>query len=94
MRKINYNYVFLFYDVGEERVQKVFKICKKYLSHHQNSVFRGSISPSLFMELKGELKKVIDPSADSVSFIKLISDKNFAEESMGVKHENGECLIL
>ena len=64
MKKINYNYIFLFYDVGEERVQKVFKICKKYLSHHQNSVFRGSISPSLFMELKGELKKVIDPSAD------------------------------
>ena len=94
MKKINYNYIFLFYDVGEERVQKVFKICKKYLSHHQNSVFRGSISTSLFMELKGKLKKVIDPSADSISFIKLISDKSFAEESMGVKHENGECLIL
>ncbi len=37
----NYNYAFLFYDVGEKRVQKVFKICKKYLSHYQKSVFRG-----------------------------------------------------
>lgn len=24
----NYNYAFLFYDVGEKRVQKVFKVCK------------------------------------------------------------------
>ena len=24
----HYNYAFVFYDVGEKRVQKVFKICK------------------------------------------------------------------
>ena len=35
MRKISYNYAFVFYDVNEKRVQKVFKICKKYLSHFQ-----------------------------------------------------------
>ena len=29
MRKISYNYAFVFYDVNEKRVQKVFKICKK-----------------------------------------------------------------
>ncbi len=27
-KQLNYNYAFLFYDVGEKRVQKVFKICK------------------------------------------------------------------
>ena len=48
-KKINYNYAFLFYDVNEKRVQKVFKICKKYLSHFQNSVFRGEITPSKLM---------------------------------------------
>ena len=37
-KQLNYNYAFLFYDVGEKRVQKVFKICKKYLSHFQNRV--------------------------------------------------------
>lgn len=37
-KQLNYNYAFLFYDVGEKRVQKVFKICKKYLSHFQKSV--------------------------------------------------------
>jgi len=47
--KKNYGYVFVFYDVGEKRVGKVFKICKKYLQHHQLSVFRGEITPSKLM---------------------------------------------
>ena len=33
-KELNYNYAFLFYDVGEKRVPKVFKICKKYLAHY------------------------------------------------------------
>lgn len=45
-KNINYNYAFLFYDVKEKRVNKVFKVCKKYLSHFQYSVFRGEITPS------------------------------------------------
>ena len=51
----NYNYAFLFYDVNEKRVQKVFKICKKYLSHFQYSVFRGEITPSNMILLSNEL---------------------------------------
>lgn len=58
MKNKNYNYAFLFYDVGEKRVRKVFKICKKYLVHYQNSVFRGDITPSKIISLKSELKKV------------------------------------
>jgi len=29
-KNFNYNYAFLFYDIGEKKVHKVFKICKKY----------------------------------------------------------------
>lgn len=29
-KQINYNYVFLFYDIEVKRVNKVFKKCKKY----------------------------------------------------------------
>ena len=32
-RERNYNYAFLFYDVGEKRVQKVFKVCPKTRTH-------------------------------------------------------------
>jgi len=56
------NYVFLMYDIADEeseigknRVNKVFKICKKYLSSHQKSVFRGEITPSNLLKLQKEL---------------------------------------
>lgn len=79
-KKMNYNYAFLFYDVNEKRVQKVFKICKKYLSHFQRSVFRGEITPSKLMLLKKELKKIIDDEEDFVCIIKLMNDNVFGEE--------------
>ena len=95
MRKVNYNYAFLFYDVGEKRVQKVFKVCKKYLSHFQKSVFRGEMSPSKLISLKSELKKVIDNDEDFVCIIKLMNDNVFGEDILGKKDvETGESLIL
>ena len=59
MSKIsNYNYAFVFYDVNEKRVQKVFKVCKKYLSHFQKSVFRGEMSPSKLIKFKTDLNNL------------------------------------
>ena len=82
-KQLNYNYAFLFYDVGEKRVQKVFKICKKYLSHFQKSVFRGDMTPSKFIQLRNELNRVIDKEEDFVCIIKLMNDNVFGEEVLG-----------
>ncbi len=90
----NYNYAFLFYDVKEERVNKVFKVCKKYLSHFQKSVFRGDITPSKLMLLKKDLLKVIKQDEDFVCIIKLFNDNVFGEEILGVKSTDGKDLIL
>lgn len=92
---MNYNYAFLFYDVNEKRVQKVFKICKKYLSHFQYSVFRGEITPSKLIELRTELNKTIDKEEDFICIIKLMNDNVFGEELLGKKEkQTGEDLIL
>ena len=94
-KKINYNYAFVFYDVGEKRVQKVFKVCKKYLSHFQKSVFRGEMTPSKLIQLKKEKKKVIDKEEDFVCIIKLMNDNVFGEEILGNGDiDTGETLIL
>mgnify|MGYP000304430063 FL=1 len=94
-REKNYNYAFLFYDVGEKRVQKVFKICKKYLSHYQKSVFRGDMTPSKLISLRNELKKVINDDEDFACIVKLMNDNVFGEEVLGnVVHETGEDLII
>ena len=73
-KQLTYNYAFVFYDVNEKRVQKVFNICKKYLSHFQFSVFRGEITPSKLIELKTELNKIINKNEDFICIIKLMND--------------------
>jgi len=92
--KPNYNYAIVFYDVGERRVVKVFKICKQYLKHFQKSVFRGHITPANYLELKLKLTKVIDPDYDFVTFIQTISDSSFNEESIGNKGIDPETIII
>ena len=82
-KELNYNYAFLFYDVGEKRVQKVFKICKKYLSHIQNSVFEGEISKVQLVKLQQELKVYIDSNLDSVILFKSRQQKWLDKEFWG-----------
>lgn len=93
-KKYNYNYAIVFYDIGEKRVQKVFKICKKYLSHFQYSVFRGEITPSKLISLKGELNKVIDKDEDFICIIKTFNDNVFEEEILGNKKTEDDELII
>ena len=94
MSNKNFNYAFVFYDINEKRVQKVFKVCKKYLSHYQKSVFRGEISPANLIKLRNEIKKIIVEEEDFVCILKMISTNQFEEEVIGAKVENGENLIL
>lgn len=68
-------YVILIYDIclddkGARVMRNVFKICKKYLTHIQKSVFEGELTPAKLKELEGELKKYIRPEMDSVVVFK------------------------
>lgn len=92
-KNFNYNYAFVFYDVNEKRVAKVFKICKKYLVHYQKSVFRGDITPSKLITLKNELKKNIVEDEDFICIVKLLNGNVFGEEVMGIS-ESSEDLFL
>jgi CRISPR-associated protein Cas2 len=90
----NYNYVILVYDIGEKRVGKVFKVCKKYLVHFQKSVFRGEITPSKLIQLRDELKKVIDKTEDFIAIFKMTGDYVFDEEIIGVRLNDQESMLL
>ncbi|MBP3041924.1 CRISPR-associated endonuclease Cas2 [Bacillaceae bacterium Marseille-Q3522] len=83
VKKNNDNYAFVFYDVNEKRVNKVFKICKKYLTHYQLSVFRGPITPSNFMKMKKELELIVDKSEDFITFITCMNENAFNEMTIG-----------
>jgi len=60
-------FVILYYDVGEERCNRMLKTCRKYLTWVQNSVFEGEITLSALERLKAEINSIIEPDeGDSV----------------------------
>jgi len=59
-------YVILVYDFGEKRVNKMLKLCRRYLNWIQNSVFEGEISEVRLKELLMSCDKFMDKSEDSV----------------------------
>jgi CRISPR-associated protein Cas2 len=98
---MNYNYVFLFYDIADEfseagkyRVAKVFKICKKYLKHHQKSIFRGNITTASQIKLTNDLKKVIDKDLDFITMIKVLNSGSFEEETIGTQKKESESIFI
>ena len=84
MKGYNYNYAFLFYDIGEKRVNKVFKICKKYLTHIQKSVFEGNLTELNYMKLKTELSRYIRKDKDSLLVFKSRDEKWLEKEYLGI----------
>ena len=59
-------YVILVYDIGEKRVAKMLKLCRKYLNWIQNSVFEGEITEVKLKELKIKAKEIINQETDSL----------------------------
>ena len=45
-------YVILVYDVDQKRTAKMLKLCRRYLSWIQNSVFEGEISEVQLKQLQ------------------------------------------
>ncbi|TYP51689.1 CRISPR-associated endonuclease Cas2 [Thermosediminibacter litoriperuensis] len=86
-------FIILVYDVGEKRVAKVLKICRKYLTWVQNSVFEGEITELAYKKLKLELKRAIVEDEDSVIFYILRTIKYSEREMLGRK-KGGEEIFL
>ena len=85
-------YIVLVYDVSQEdhgtkRWAKIFKTCKRYLTHIQNSVFEGEISRAQLASLQQELKQYIDPELDSVILFKSRQEKWMDKEFWGRKDD-------
>ena len=59
-------YVILVYDIGEKRVGKMLRLCRRYLNWIQNSVFEGELSEVKLKELKFSAQKIMDREEDSL----------------------------
>ena len=76
-------FVVLSYDINQKRVNKVLKICRKYLVHVQKSVFEGTITQSKLNSLNNELEKVIDFDNDGICIYCSESITAFTKEAIG-----------
>lgn len=82
-------YVILVYDIicdekGKKILPKVFKICKKYLVHIQNSVFEGNISKVNALALKKELDVYIRKDKDSVIMFHTREERWMSKAFLGI----------
>lgn len=81
-------YVILVYDVGEKRVGKMLKLCRKYLNWIQNSVFEGEITEVKLKELLMLAKKIIEQEKDSIILFKSRNEKWLEKEIVGAERSS------
>ena len=81
-------YVIAVYDVGQKRVGKMLKLCRRYLNWIQNSVFEGEISEVRLMELKHQALELMDEEDDSLIIFKARQEKWLEKEIVGKEKQN------
>ncbi|MDA3837782.1 MAG: CRISPR-associated endonuclease Cas2 [Candidatus Delongbacteria bacterium] len=92
-------YMILIYDIqtitksGQRRMQKIFKLCKKYLHHIQKSVFEGEVTESKYYELKLAIENLINAETDSVIFFKSRDEKWLKKELIGIQEDKTDNFI-
>lgn len=75
-------YVILVYDVDQKRTAKMLKLCRRYLSRIQNSVFEGEISEVQLKYLVVEAKEIMQEK-DSLILFKSRDEKWLEKEIVG-----------
>ena len=93
-------YVILVYDImidneenGAKVLRNVFKICKKYLHHIQNSVFEGEVTKGQLESLKYELRNFIRDDKDSMIIFEHSSNKWMNKEFLGKKEDKTSNML-
>lgn len=75
-------YVILVYDVDQKRTAKMLKLCRRYLSWIQNSVFEGEISEVQLKQLALEAKRIMEDE-DSLIVFKSRDERWLQKEIIG-----------
>lgn len=87
-------YVILVYDIGEKRVGKMLKLCRKYLSWIQNSVFEGDITEVKLKELILSAEKIMKKEEDdSLIIFSSRSDKFLEKQIIGKERSSTDNFL-
>ncbi len=82
-------YLILMYDIvmdekGAKVSRNTFKICKKYLTHIQKSVFEGNVTELILLKLKSELNNHIRKDRDSLLLFISRNERWLEKEFLGI----------
>lgn len=86
-------YVILVYDIGEKRVGKMLRLCRKYLHWIQNSVFEGEITEVKLKEMIINIKRIIDEETDSIIIFKNPDQKWLDKQIVGKERSSLDNFI-
>ena len=78
-------YVIAVYDIGEKRVGKMLKLCRKYLNWIQNSVFEGEITEVRLKKMLSEASDIMDMETDSLILFKSREARWLDKEVIGIE---------
>ena len=81
------------YDIGQKRVGKMLKLCRKYLNWIQNSVFEGEISEVKQKELISKAKEIMDEDIDSLIIFKTRQEKWLEKQIVGKERSSLDQII-
>ncbi|NJL77409.1 MAG: CRISPR-associated endonuclease Cas2 [Saprospiraceae bacterium] len=86
-------YVILVYDIGEARVAKMLKLCRRYLNWIQNSVFEGEIKEVKLKELIMEAEKIMDKSHDSLIIFSSRNERWLEKQIIGQERNSLDNIL-
>ena len=86
-------YVILVYDIGEKRVGKILKLCRKYLNWIQNSVFEGEITEVKLEELKITARLIMEEDTDSLIIFKSRQENWLEKEIVGSERNSLDQIL-
>ncbi|MEN7548060.1 CRISPR-associated endonuclease Cas2 [Rapidithrix thailandica] len=86
-------YIILVYDIGEKRVGKMLKLCRKYLHWIQNSVFEGEITEVKLKELVVKARGIMKEEEDSLIIFKSRDERWLDKEIIGQERSSTDNFL-
>jgi len=86
-------YVILVYDIKQQRVGRMLKLCRRYLHWIQNSVFEGEISEVKLAELLAKARAILDEDEDSVILFKSRTQQWLEKQVVGRERSSLDTIL-
>lgn len=78
---------------GQRRLNRIMKLCRRFLHHTQKSVFEGEITEAQLKELELKIDEIINEKKDYVVIYKIDNKNNLERRIKGINFDPNEVII-